>query len=51
MDAKFGDLQGVVSSLTSMHPAWQSATVAAPVEPLRQERHKHREERMQNKKC
>lgn len=43
MDAKFGDLRGVVSVLTSMHPAWQSATVAAPSEPLRQERHRHRE--------
>lgn len=49
MDAKFGDLQGVVSVLASMHPAWQSATMAAPSEPLRQERHMHREKMMQNK--
>lgn len=39
MDAKLGDRQGVLSVLTSMHPAWQSATMAAPSEPLRQERH------------
>lgn len=43
MDAKFADLRGVVSVLGSMHPAWQSATMAAPSEPLRQERHMHRE--------
>lgn len=39
MDAKFGDLRGVVSVLASMHPAWQNVTMAAPSEPLRQERH------------
>lgn len=40
MDAKFGDLQGVVSVLGSMYPAWQkSATPAAPSEPLWQEQH------------
>lgn len=49
MDAKFGDLQGVVSVLASMHPAWQTATMAAPSEALRQERHRHREKMMQNK--
>lgn len=37
MEAKFGDLRGVVSLLASMHPAWQSATMAAPLEALRQE--------------
>lgn len=47
MDAKFGDLRGVVSVLASMHPAWRSATMATPSEPLREER--HREKMMQNK--
>lgn len=47
MEAKFGDLRGVVSVLASMHPALQSVTIAAPSEPLRQER--HREKMMQNK--
>lgn len=31
MDAKFGDLRGVVSVLASMHPAWQSATMASAI--------------------
>lgn len=35
MDAKFGDLQGVVSLLASMHPAWQSATMAAGIRTTR----------------
>lgn len=47
MDAKFGELRGVVSVLTSMHPAWQSATMVAPSEPLRQARHMHGKKMMQ----
>lgn len=47
MDAKFGDQQGAVSVLASMNPAWQSVTMAAPSEPLRQESHKLREKIMQ----
>lgn len=44
--AKFGDPRGVASSLTGAHPAlaelppWR----AAPVEPLGQDRHGHREQ-------
>lgn len=48
MEAKFGDLWGVVSVLASTHPALQSATMAAPSEPPGQERHRHREKMMQN---
>lgn len=47
MKAKFGNLWGVVSVLASMHPAWQSVTMAAPSEPLRQKR--RRKKMMQNK--
>lgn len=48
MEAKFGDQQGAVSVLASMNPAWQSATMAVPSEPLRQKSHKHREKMMQD---
>lgn len=48
MEAKFGNLRGVVSVLASMHPAWQSVTMAASSEPLRQKRLRHRKKMMQN---